>query len=317
MITSPPPIIQKSLTIPGARRLQAMAAILPLAAILALPAPLQASAVLLSSNPVLSGAGATWGNFGNNTGGLPAAFGFNEASTSYGGDAFDGAGIVSVNGTRYANPDGDVDVTGQTLTTDLTNLNALTLSLQYTAMGGSQTLRTLVTMTNPGVATISRTISYETNWGSDGGTVVRSTSSGDAAITAGDRWSVTSDGGDSDPVNLTVFASPGHLLPSSIGTTVFDAAGTEGLILNYSLTFAPGETRHLVFYHELFDTNIQATTAAALYNAPLTGERIAGLPSTGIANFAPVPEPGLTALSLLSALTLLRRSRANKPHRLT
>ena len=275
----------------------------------AVPA-VHASTVSLSSSPSLTGAGANWVGFGN----LPysgfSAFSFADASTGYGGDAFDGVGLVSVNGTYYTNPDGDVDITGQTLTTDLSAINGLTLSLQYTALSGSQTLRTLISMTNAGASTISNTISYQMNWGSDGGTVVRSTSSGDTTITTGDIWSVTADSIDSDPVNLTTFGGSGFLTPSSIATTVFSGAGTEGLALNYFLSFAPGETRHLVFYHDLFDTTAEAISAAtSIYNNPLTGERIAGLPSQGIANFAAVPEPSAAMLVWLGTSIILRRRR--------
>ena len=269
-----------------------------------------ASVVSLSSSPTLSGAGANWVGFGNLTFPGTPAFSFNDAGAPYGGDAFDGAGLVSVDGIYYTNPDGDVDVTGQTLTTDLSAINGLTLSLQYTALSGSQTLRTLISMTNPGAATISSTISYQMNWGSDSGTIVRSTSSGDTTITTGDIWSVTSDGSDSDPVNLTVFGGSGFLTPSSLATTVFAAAETEGLALNYFLSFAPGQTRHLVFYHDLFDTTAQAlSAAAAIYDNPLTGERIDGLPSQGIANFAAVPEPSSALLALFATVPLLSRRR--------
>lgn len=272
-----------------------------------------ASTVSLTTSPFLSGAGANWVNFGNLTFPGSPAFSFSDAGTGYGNDAFDGAGLVSVDGTYYANPDGDVDVTGQTLTTDLSTINGLTLSLQYTALGGSQTLRTLISMTNPGAATISRTISYQMNWGSDGGTLVRGTSSGDTNITPGDTWSVTSDGSDSDPVNLTVFGGTGFLTPSSIATTVFAAAGTQGLALNYFLSFAPGETRHLVFYHDLFDTTAQALSeAATIYDVPLTGERIDGLPSQGVANFAAVPEPSSAALFVLLGTSMALRRRRTR-----
>ncbi len=269
-----------------------------------------ASTVSLSPSPTLSGAGANWVNFGNVAFPGSPAFGFVDAGTSYGGDAFDDAGLISVDGTYYTNPDGDVDVTGQTLTTDLSAINGLTLSLQYTALSGSQTLRTLISMTNPGASTISSTISYQLNWGSDGSTLVRSTSSGDTTITTGDIWSVTSDSGDADPVNLTAFGGAGFLTPSSIATTVFNNAGSEGLALNYFLSFAPGETRYLVFYHDLFDTTSDAlSAAAAIYNNPLTGERIAGLPSQGVANFAAVPEPTSAYLALFSVMPLLYRRR--------
>lgn len=286
--------------------LRHLSKILPTLSLLLSAGQSQAANVSLGAN--LSGAGATWLTF-SNTG---YGFGFQDASTLYGGDAFDVAGIVTVNGIAYNNPDADVDVTGNTLTSDAALVSGITVSLQYTALTSSQTLRTLVKLTNSSGSALNRTVSYQMNWGSDGNTTVRQTSSGDASITVGDRWTVTSDFSDSDPVNLTSYADTAGLgiQPVSVSNIVFDAAGTEGLALDYSLAFDPNETLYLLFFHDLYDTSTQAITAANLiYNAPLSGERVLGLPTEGIVNYSAVPEPSAAVISLLGAGFAFRRRR--------
>lgn len=249
--------------------------------------------------------GITWFSFINYG---SAGFGFADASGPFGSDAFDGAGFISVNGLYYTNPDGDYDLTGNTITSDPAVVSGMTVSVQYTALTSSQTLRSLVTLTNSGSTTLSGvSISYTSNWGSDSSTIIQATSSGDTTYGTDDVWSITSDFSDSDPVNITAY---GNANLDAITGTVHSAAGTEGLGLTYNLDFAPGQTRHLLFFHDIIDTTPNAIAEAeAVYDNPLTGERIAGLPSQGIANFA-IPEPSSTALLGLGGLAwMLRRKR--------
>ena len=59
-------------------------------------------------------------------------------------DAFDGGGVVFVGGQPVIAT--DVDVNGQTLTAGPVALSGLDVSVQYTALSGSPTLRTAITL---------------------------------------------------------------------------------------------------------------------------------------------------------------------------
>lgn len=116
-------------------------------------------------------------------------------------------------------------------------------------------MRVLDSFQNPTAATINVTIEMPTNFGSDGGTVVGATSSGDLIFTTADRWVITSDGGPFDPVNTTVLAGPGApaINPASVTQTVFSCAAPNGVGWTFNLSVPAGATRRLLFFAGLED----------------------------------------------------------------
>ncbi|MGH7339642.1 MAG: hypothetical protein ACREKH_04060, partial [Candidatus Rokuibacteriota bacterium] len=166
-------------------------------------------------------------------------------------------------------------------------LSGLDVTVEYFAVQTAPTLRTLTSFANSSGAAITVEVKLATNVGSDDKTGIRATSDGDLVVTAADRWVVSSDDANTpgDPVNTQVLAGPGDLLaaPASVGTTVCETGGTEGIIADFALTVPPGESRSLLFFNDLHATNAEGTAAATTYDGnPATGSSLL----TGLSNAA-------------------------------
>lgn len=199
-------------------------------------------------------------------------------------DAFDNGLSVWVNGAIFT-PGRTVDVTGSTLTAGPQPVAGANVSVQYFA-SSSATLRTVASFENASASPLSLSVSWVTNFGSDADTTVRRTSSGGATPTAADRWLVTSDRSD-PPKTLAsahVFGGPGPIgaPPQGVATTVFDCAGTQGLLVGYTVNVPAGATRRLLFFNQVSTTSAGALAAAsALATNPAPGsELLSGLAAT-------------------------------------
>ena len=128
--------------------------------------------------------------------------------------------------------------------------------------------RYLEVVTNTGSASAQYLVDLSTSLGSDSSTT-STTSSGDAAFTATDRWIVTDDGPLNDPAVAHVVSGAGGAGPS--------AAVLNGDQVNYdyALTLAPGETKIVMHFIAQAETSAAATamakTLAGLPDAALTG----------------------------------------------
>ena len=202
-------------------------------------------------------------------------------------DAFDGGGVVFVGGQPVIAA--DVDVNGQTLTAGPVALAGLDVTVQYTALSGSPTLRTAITLSNSGATDLTVSVAWVTNLGSDGTSVTAATSSGDTAFTAADRWVLTDD---ADPTGGTlavnhVLAGPGApvALPVSVSQVAFDNAGTEGVRVDYSVTVPAGQSRSLLFFHQVRESRADLLAAAPAFNAnPAPGsDYLSGLSAADLA----------------------------------
>ena len=265
-----------------------------LAALLATSA---ASAAPVSLPQFVAGpAGATWsvqntggtsgGAFGGSCSGSPG-LGVVDASAFSAGDAFDWAYQVVVDGNFFVAP-GTVDLTGSTLTAGPVALSGLDVTYSFHASTVVYGARVLARFHNPSGSTINATVQVPVNFGSDGGTTVRATSSGDLVVTLADRWVVTSDSGPYDPVNTTaLWGTNASLTPSAITQTVFNCAGTEGLGVTFNLSVPAGQTRALMFFAGLGNVTSNANTiAGAIASAPLF-DSLASVPADLIADLTP------------------------------
>jgi hypothetical protein len=185
------------------------------------------------------------------------------------GDAYDNAWSPFVNGTIFS-PGGTVDLTGNVLTAGPVNMSGLNVTYQLRFSSTAQLARLKVYFANPTAADIAATVQVPINFGSDAGTVVRATSSGDTTVTTADRWVVTSDAGPSDPVNTTVMYGPGApaVIPSSGTQTVFDCSATNGIGATFNITVPALSGRSLMFFAGLGDiAGTGNTIAGAISNA--------------------------------------------------
>jgi hypothetical protein len=266
------------------------------------PAPSSSNVFLTSGTTTLS----EWevANSAGTSNGLPAGgecptpevpgLGVSDAAYDVNGvnqtDAFDYGLLFFVNNHEVVAPtnwDVQADPTDNTLnrvlTSGPTSISGLDTTVEYRALPSQQVLRSTVYLSNPGNTAVTVPFAVATNLGSDSGTVVVGSSSGDAAVSDADRWLVTSDSAvtPSDPVNTHVLAGPGTLAapPTSTSTTVFDCSDTDGVQATYNVTIPAGSTRGLMFLNELSETNAAALTAAARFsqNPAASDELLTGL----------------------------------------
>lgn len=246
------------------------------------------------------GGGARWGIDGTNattngraTGGecsaMPAV-GVADARvlSPVASDAFDGGLVLFVDDHQIPITTNITQV-DQTVTVGPTTLSGLDVTLRYTALQDSPTLRTLVILHNPTNAAVTTSIQMATNVGSDDKTLVQATSSGDTSIDSGDTWAITSDSEvpPSDAINTHVVAGPGApKLPPTISDRVFDcseAQAPNGVLATFALTIDPGETQALLFFNQIHTTVEQATDAVGdfvfLDDSTLDDPLFAGLDS--------------------------------------
>jgi hypothetical protein len=178
------------------------------------------------------------------------------------GDAFDNAWQAWVGGSVFV-PPGTVDLTGTTLTAGPVAMSGLNVTVQYWFDTASGVGRIFVSLQNPTGAPISTTVQIPVNFGSDSSTVWEATSSGDTTMTTADTWAVTSDGG--GEIKTTVV--PGT---TSVTTTVFNCAGTEGIGSTYNVTVPAGETRSIMMFAGLgATTSTTDSVPGAIAAAPL------------------------------------------------
>ena len=198
-----------------------------------------------------------------------------EAGTNTASDAFDVAYTLWVNGTIFTI--GFVDVTGTTFTTAPVPMSGLNVTRQLYFSPTRQVMRVLDTFHNPTGGILTPVIEVPVNFGSDAGTQIDATSSGDLVFTAADRWLITSDGGPSDPVNTTVLWGAGApVTPASVTQTVFECAEPDGAGWTFSLPVPAGATRRLLYFAGLEDMlGTGNTVAGAIANAAIFNDTMA------------------------------------------
>jgi hypothetical protein len=196
-------------------------------------------------------------------------------------DAFDDGLVFWVDGKNVVAPLTTPAASDDAVTVGPVSMSGLDVSVTYAALQTSPTLRTIATFTNPTGAAIAATIVMNTNDGSDDGTLIQGTSSGDKTVSTADRWIVSSDSDTApgDPVNTHVVAGPGTLVAPL--TALADQGGTQcsdtgkGPMATYNLTVPAGTTRRLLFFNDLSATNAEGLTSAARYDAnPATGSTL-------------------------------------------
>ena len=236
--------------------------------------------------------GAQWDVSNQNYSGDPSGAVFNISDASFGGasDAYDSGWLVSVNGTYFSAT--TVDLEGTSVSAPSSSMSGLNVSVKYYFAPNSAVARILVTLQNPTAAPIAASVGTATNFGSDSGTTLQMTSSGDNSLTTGDRWLVTSDGGPSDPVNTSVLYGPGVVaeVPTAYSSAVHNGAGNQGIAATFDLSVPAGQTQTLLFFAGLGNiTSVGNTVAGAIAaagnfnnNNTIAGEWLQGLSQSEI-----------------------------------
>ena len=153
--------------------------------------------------------------------------------------------------------------------------------------------RFLEIVTNTSAVPVNHTLNINTNLGSDSGTQLIGTSSGDTLFDVNDDWLVTDDSNDGgrDPSMLHVVAGPGGQRPSSASQS------SDSIRLAYDLTLAPGETKVVMHF-----ASQNANRAAALAKAPTLAslgiDALAGMSATEIGQVVNFSSSGFNYFSV-------------------
>jgi PKD repeat protein len=123
-------------------------------------------------------------------------------------------------------------------------ISGLEVTRKIYVPAGAGFARFMEVLHNPGASAVTQSITLDTNLGSDSGTQLISTSSGDQTFTTDDDWLVTDDSdGTGDPSMTHVFAGTGGTLrPSSVPYSVGAFSYT------FDVTLQPGETKILLHF---------------------------------------------------------------------
>jgi hypothetical protein len=224
-------------------------------------------------------------------------------------DAFDDALQLIIDGAAFDDADdtGDLvtDATGQALTLGPEEMSVgeaetLNVTLEYKALSSEAKLRTFVTLENATEADIPAPIVWDSALGSDEDTTIAGTSSGDTIFAANDRWLVTfeafEDTAPSDPVNTFVLFGPGSPDVTPSGASLHD---DDCVTVDYDITVPAGETRYLLFFNQLSQTNEDALADAPVQfdaNPASDSDLVSGLDPAALPavlnwDFAPAPTP--------------------------
>lgn len=184
------------------------------------------------------------------------------------GDAWDGAFefFINVQDSVYtdagADSVGGVDTTGTTFSLLEQLINGLYVSKKYYFSPAEPVVRVTYKLRNPSATAISVKAVAHTNLGSDGQTIMDSSSSGIDSLVNTDRWMITSDGTgypNGDAVNTWVRFGPGTIAC----TPVFGDRPESGTG-SYSDTIAvtvPANSYVLFMQLNRLDSSVSAATA--------------------------------------------------------
>lgn len=179
-----------------------------------------------------------------------------------GGDAYDGCYYLDVNGTRYNAPTGAAVLTmgGRQIEMPAVSIGTLSVRrIMYVPATGASYARYLEVIENGGSAATTATVTISGNLGSDFGTVLRSTSSGDTALTVADAWFNTDDGGLYDPPLA-------HVLQGTSGAVRATSVSLVGDQMSYSYSVpVPAGGRAVIMHFAVQQTTSEAAQADARY----------------------------------------------------
>lgn len=287
-----------------------------------------ASAAVVNLNQTVTTGGVKYSSIRNlasvrTQGGVKnQAYGISDA-TIVGGktDAFDGAVALAVNGTVFAQPNNQVDLTttgAGTFVNTVTpqDIGGIATSLDYFFSGSEPTVRALASFTNTTSNTLSFSAVFGGNLGSDDPTMIFGTSSGDNALQANqDLWLINNQADEADPFTTWVFGGEG-------GAAAVWGDWQKIFGMEWNLTLAPGETTNLLWFVDLHDDLAGAqgdTSKFASYGSLQAAGLLEGLSEEDLAATAnwdlSVPEidasQGTASLTLLAgAMALTRRRRS-------
>ena len=176
-------------------------------------------------------------------------------------DAYDDGNYLTVNGASYSALWNGPEQSGRAMRYKTQTMSGLNVQRQVYVASTYPFARYLDSFTNPSSSPITVTVRLSGNLGSDTGTIIYTSSSGNATVDANDYWFVTDDGtdGSGDPALLHYFYWNGGIKPNSITAT----AGSDSYSAEWTLTVPPYSTRSLEYIEGQFKTRSDAATFAS------------------------------------------------------
>ena len=226
---------------------------------------------ILNGDPVSTTGGFIY------TGNL-SAFGISDASlratTARFTDFYDSGMNLAVGGTLFVNPNGTVDLTGTTVTSNTMTdiIPGVDAQVEYYFVPNRPLARALYTLTNTTNAPIFTSVLVMGNYGSNEQTTVQATSDGDLDVEDTDLWVVSNDNvnvpGDSVSVPTATLATQGAgAAVTPVGTmkpgTAQPSGNKDNFGYRYVLTIPANDRVGIMLFSEMSPTVDAATTDAA------------------------------------------------------
>ena len=225
-------------------------------------------------------------------------------------DSFDDYAGLFVDGAPYNDPDGTVDLSGTTVTTDpMTMPNGLEVTSQWHGFTDKRVLRIIYSLSNPTAAPVITRASIGGNLGSDSNTYVATTSDGDQLVETGDTWVITHDdrvyGGVAtrDPIITHIVAGGSSPVVMPVPLQI-PGSGEDDISFGYDITVAAGETEYITWFVQLSANMPEVNASLADYTSLETADA-AGLfinlpPGMGIesANWQALQSNNLQAVAI-------------------
>ncbi|MFC1589182.1 hypothetical protein ACFL3P_02815 [Pseudomonadota bacterium] len=285
--------------------------------------------------------GGYWSVTATLTGTSTWSAGSSSTSDAY-DDAFDGVLAMEVDGQLFTNPDNTIDLTDDVVTSDVVNniVGGIDAQIKFAfsgARGGSSMggVAAMYILSNNSGTEKSITVNIFGDLGSDGGTMIQATDSGDFVADDADMWTVSNqeargenpEFGDDPVLLITRYGKDASVEPTQ---TDVIADGNGSFANDYDLTIPAGETQRILVFIEAHSTIAGAEAAAADFEslaAAKSSGALEGLTTTAelkeVVNYkyvAPAADDddgflGATAPTLLGLLgipALLRRFRKDK-----
>jgi hypothetical protein len=178
-------------------------------------------------------------------------------------DAFDDALILFVGNRVFFDADWGGTRHGQQLSVGPRNTGGLKVAETERALGTSPTLRVLDKFTNTNGHAVSRTVTIESNLGSDNATTIDASSSGDTTWTAADRWLVSHQepfGALSDPVVTQVWYGKHAKRPTSVENT---DSNVDCFLSRFRIRVPAHKIRYLMLFLEMNEDSVASAEGQA------------------------------------------------------
>jgi hypothetical protein len=195
--------------------------------------------------------------------------------------AFDVALTLAVNGNMFVNPDGVVDLSGDTVTANTVEdiVDGIDADVEFYFSPDRAVVRALYSLTNTTDEDITVNVLVSGNYGSDNSTNVAESQSGDDEADKTDKWYVTTDDTGDGPedavVTTTRYGTGASVIPTN-ALTPGEEDDKDYYGMRYKVTVPADSTRRVMVFHEL------GRTAKANADAATDFESLTALDSAGL-----------------------------------